>query len=78
MFDKIYKKLETELKQKKEDMMTIISKAEKAYQEREKAKKEMNKLKKEAEEEQKKFEEEWRNLGKLIENDKTVKDFIKT
>lgn len=38
----------------------------------------MNELKKEAEKEQKEFEEEWNRLGKLIEKDKQVKDFIKT
>jgi hypothetical protein len=41
VFDNIYKKLEGELKTKKEDMMKIIEKAEKAYLARETAKKEM-------------------------------------
>ncbi len=45
---------------------------------REAAKKEMNDLKKEAEKEQEEFEKEWNRLGKLIEKDKQVKDFIKT
>jgi predicted translin family RNA/ssDNA-binding protein len=51
VFDNIYKKLETELKKKKDDMMKIIERAEKAYMQREAAKKEMNDLKKEAEKE---------------------------
>jgi hypothetical protein len=38
----------------------------------------MNDLKKEAEKEQEEFEKEWNKLGKLIEKDKQVKDFIKT
>jgi len=78
VFDNIYKKLEIELKKKKGDMMSIIERAEKAYMARETAKKEMNDLKKEAEREQEEFEREWNKLGKLIEKDKQVKDFIKT
>ena len=49
VFDNIYKKLETELKKKKDEMMKIIEKAEKAYNKREAAKQEMNDLKKAAE-----------------------------
>lgn len=59
-------------------MMKIIERAERAYMQREAAKKEMNDLKKEAEKEQEEFEKEWNKLGKLIEKDKQVKDFIKT
>jgi hypothetical protein len=59
-------------------MMKIIERAERAYMQREAAKKEMNDLKKEAEREQEEFEKEWNKLGKLIEKDKQVKDFIKT
>lgn len=78
VFDNIYKKLETELKKKKDDMMRIIERAEKAYMQREQAKREMNELKREAEKEQEEFEKEWNKLGQLIEKDKQVKDFIKT
>lgn len=78
VFDNIYKKLETELKKKKDDMMRIIERAEKAYMQREQAKREMNELKREAEKEQEEFEREWNKLGQLIEKDKQVKDFIKT
>jgi hypothetical protein len=77
VFDNIYKKLESELKIKKEQMMEIIAKAEKAYLDREQAKKEMNSLKLEAEREQEEFEKEWNRLGRLIEKDKQVKDYIK-
>mmetsp|Transcript_29082 Transcript_29082/g.28065 ORF Transcript_29082/g.28065 Transcript_29082/m.28065 type:complete len:113 (+) Transcript_29082:490-828(+) len=59
-------------------MMKIISKAEIAYKQREAAKKEMNQLKEEAKKEQEEFEKEWNKLGKQIEKDKMVKDFIKT
>ena len=58
--------------------MKIIEKAERAYNKREQAKSEMNDLKKQAEAEQEQFEREWNELGKLIEKDKQVKDFIKT
>jgi chromosome segregation ATPase len=78
VYDNIHKKLEVELKKKKDEMMKIIDKAEKAYFARETAKQEMTELKKEAEKEQEEFEAEWNKLGKLIEKDKQVKDFIKT
>lgn len=77
VFDTIYLKLENELKRKKDEMKRIIEKAEKAYEQREQAKAEMNNLKKEAEKEQEEFEKEWNKLGKLIEKDKQVKDFLK-
>lgn len=77
VFDKIYSKLEKELSNKKE-MRQIIEKADKAYKEREKAKAEMETLKKEAEQEQEEFQREWNKLEKLIEQDKQVKNFIKT
>lgn len=38
VFDNIYKKLEKELQKKKDDMMKIIERAEKAYKQREAAK----------------------------------------
>lgn len=78
VFDNIYKKLEGELEDKKDKMMQIIQKAESAYEEREQAKQDMNDLKLEAEKEQEEFEKEWNKLGRLIEKDKQVKDFIKT
>lgn len=59
-------------------MEKIIKKAENAYYARETAKAEMQELKRDAEKEQEEFEKEWNKLGKLIEKDKQVKDFIKT
>ncbi len=46
MFDNIYKKLESELKKKKQEMLQIIKRADNAYKQREQAKAEMNELKK--------------------------------
>jgi len=37
----------------------------------------MNKLKQDAGNEQEKFEQEWKELGRLIEQDRKIKDFIK-
>lgn len=59
-------------------MKEIIDKAEKAYKAREQAKAQMQELKKDAEREQDEFQNEWNKLGKLIEKDKQVKDFIQT
>ena len=77
VFDSIYKKLESELNDKKKTMVKIIEQAETAYHAREAAKQEMIALKKNSEEEQKQFDEEWRKLSKLIEDDKQKKDFLK-
>ena len=55
MFDDIYKKLELELKNKKEMMQKVIQEAEKAYEQRARAKKELNVLKQDAEKEQEEF-----------------------
>ena len=76
VFDKIYKKLEKELENKKKEMHTIIEEAEDAYKKREKAKADMESLKKEAEQEQQEFQKEWNKLEILIEQDKQVQNFI--
>lgn len=76
MFDKIYEKLEKELKEKKVEMQKIIEQAEQAYKSRETAKKEMKMLKGTAQKEQEEFQVEWNKLGELIEDDKQNKDFI--
>jgi len=77
VFDNIYKKLESELKKKKDEMLKIIEKADTAYKQRELAKKEMKELKEQAEKEQEQFEREWNELSQVIERDKQVKGFIK-
>merc|ERR1719277_314233 len=78
VFDDIYRKLENELQQKKQEMAHIIEQANAAYEARDQAQAQMAALKQQADREHAEFEKEWRELGKLIQNDKKMKDFMKT
>merc|ERR1719284_150520 len=75
VFDDIYRKLENELQQKKTEMANIIEQANAAYEAREQA--QMAALKQQADREHMEFEREWKELGKLIQNDKKMKEFMK-
>ena len=77
VFDQIYRKLEKELAEKKKEMARIIEVSNRAYESRDSALNEMAALKAQAEKEQAAFEQEWRELGKLIEQDRKMKDFVK-
>merc|ERR1711881_683125 len=77
VFDNIYKKLENELQQKKKEMANIIEQANAAYEARDSAQAQMAALKQQADKEHAEFEKEWRELGKLIENDKKMKEFMR-
>lgn len=78
VFDDIYRKLENELLQKKNEMANIIDQANSAYEARDSAQAQMASLKQQADKEHAEFEREWKELGKLIENDKRMKDFMKS
>merc|ERR1712078_73597 len=71
VFDSIYKKLEQELQVKKKEMANIIEQANAAYEARDQAQGQMAALKSQADREHREFEGEWKELGRLIENDKT-------
>mmetsp|Transcript_132550 Transcript_132550/g.424175 ORF Transcript_132550/g.424175 Transcript_132550/m.424175 type:complete len:539 (-) Transcript_132550:68-1684(-) len=77
VFDDIYRKLENELQQKKKEMANIIEQANAAYEARDQAQAQMAALKQQADREHVEFEREWKDLGKLIQNDKKMKDFMK-
>jgi len=77
VFDQIYKKLEKELAEKKKEMARIIEISNKAYEARDAAQAEMAALKQQADKEQQEFETEWKELGKMIEQDRKMKDFMK-
>ena len=77
VFDQIYKKLEKELAEKKKEMARIIEISNKAYEARDAAQSEMSALKNQADKEQQEFEAEWKELGKMIEQDRKMKDFMK-
>jgi len=78
VFDDIYRKLNDELLQKKNEMANIIDQANSAYEARDSAQAQMASLKQQADKEHAEFEKEWKELGKLIENDKRMKEFMKT
>lgn len=77
IFDKIYQKLEKELQNKRKEMAKKIEEANSAYEQRDKAQEELQKIKGQSKKEQEEFEQEWKNLNKLIEQDKKMKDFLK-
>merc|ERR1711988_712168 len=76
-FDDIYRKLENELHSKKKEMANIIEQANAAYEARDSAQAQMAALKQQADKEHAEFEKEWRELGRLIENDKKMKEFMR-
>eukprot|EP00753_Platysulcus_tardus_P000812 PLAT10730.1.p1 GENE.PLAT10730.1~~PLAT10730.1.p1 ORF type:complete len:587 (-),score=363.97 PLAT10730.1:133-1893(-) len=78
VFDGIYKKLERELHEKKRDMAAVIEESNEAYKARDRAHAEMAALKMQADKEQAEFEAEWKELGKMIEADRRMKDMLKT
>merc|ERR1711975_147475 len=55
----------------------IIEQANAAYEARDSAQAQMAALKQQADKEHAEFEKEWRELGKLIENDKKMKEFMR-
>jgi len=78
VFDDIYRRLENELQQKKKEMATVIEQANAAFEARDQAQAQMAALKQQADREHVEFEREWKDLGKLIQNDNKMKDFIKS
>jgi len=77
VFDSIYRKLENELQHKKKEMANIIEQANAAYEARDSAQSQMASLKQQADKEHAEFEKEWKELGRLIENDKRMKEFMR-
>merc|ERR1712084_17207 len=77
VFEDIYRKLENELHAKKKEMANIIEQANAAHEARDSAQAQMAALKQQADKEHAEFEKEWRELGRLIENDKRMKEFMR-
>ena len=76
-FDNIYKKLEKDLHEKKAEMAKIIDLSNAAYDVRDRAQQEMAVLKIQADREQAEFESNWKELGKLIETDRQMKELMR-
>eukprot|EP01029_Cantina_marsupialis_P011830 TRINITY_DN2632_c0_g1_i2.p1 TRINITY_DN2632_c0_g1~~TRINITY_DN2632_c0_g1_i2.p1 ORF type:complete len:555 (-),score=181.17 TRINITY_DN2632_c0_g1_i2:148-1812(-) len=77
VFDGIYKKLEREIHDRTKQMKEMVAKSEEVFRLRDEANEEMSKLKEQASKEQEDFEAEWRDLDKLIENDRQMKDLLR-
>uniref|UniRef100_A0A0G4G626 ODAD1 central coiled coil region domain-containing protein n=1 Tax=Chromera velia CCMP2878 TaxID=1169474 RepID=A0A0G4G626_9ALVE len=77
VFDNIYRKLERDLDDKKKQMADIIETANNAYAARDTAQTQMAALKAQADKEHAEFEREWRELGRLIESDRRIKEAMK-
>lgn len=77
VFAQLYKKLEKELQEKKKEMVHIIDVSNRAYEAREAAVEEMARLKQQADREHQVFEGEFRELGRLIEHDRKMRDYMK-
>eukprot|EP00760_Papus_ankaliazontas_P035114 PhM_4_TR7624/c0_g1_i1/m.58947 len=78
VFDTIYQKLEGELQVKKKEMAFIIEVSNIAYEERDNAVYELNQLRTFAQEEMKSFEDTFKDLDQLLEEDRKMKDAVKT
>ena len=77
VFDDIYEKLQHELKEKKLEMGNVIEVSNKAFEARDRAVHEMARLKTQANKEQAAFESEFAELGKQIEHDRRMKEFMR-
>jgi len=74
VFDGINAKLSGELHEKKKEMAQIIEISNLAYEARDQALNEMSLMRAHADKEQVSFENEWRDLGRLLEQDKRLKE----
>ena len=74
VFDGIYKKLERELHEKKKEMAAIIEDSKNAYQVRDKSSSEMQALRQQAKRDQEEFDREWERLGKIMEEDRQLRE----
>ena len=74
VFDGIYKRLERDLQEKKKEIASIVEMANIAYEARDQAQAEMAALKAQAEKEEQAFENEWKELTRMIEEDRKKKE----
>eukprot|EP00959_Pyramimonas_sp_CCMP1952_P094366 1974277-Pyramimonas_sp.AAC.1 len=77
VFDHLYKKLEKERAEKRKDLTHKIEVSNRAYEAREAAVTEMARLKTQSDREQQVFEAEFKELGRLIEHDRKMRDFTR-
>lgn len=76
IFDGIYKKLEKELMDEKQQMAGIIEKSNAAYESRDEAQGKITALKEKAEKEISQYNIELKDFTRLLEHDRKLKDFM--
>lgn len=72
VFDQIYRKLEKELQEKKQEMANVIEVSNIAYEARDQAQNEIAALRSQADKEQSKFEVELKDLNQVIDHERKV------
>lgn len=77
VYDSVYKRLERCLHEKKKEMGLVIEDAKRVCVARDKAKSDLVIMKQQAEKEKAEFEREWRELGRLIEEDRHTREAMK-
>jgi len=76
VFDGVYKKLERDLHDKKQEMAAILEDSKNAYQARDRAASELSSLKELSEQEQADFEREWEKLGRAMEEELRMRETL--
>ena len=76
VFESVRGKMESELSVRKREMSNVIEQANAAFAARDLAQSQMHSLKALADKEHAEFEKEWKELGRLIDNDKKMKAFL--
>jgi chromosome segregation ATPase len=75
--DAMYAEAERQLVEKKAELARITAESLEAYETRDAAHAELRKLRAQEEREQGEFEKEWREMARMIERDKLLKDFMR-
>ena len=73
-FDEVYKKANKELAEKKREMANVVEITNIAYEARDQAHNEIAALRAQGDREAAQFDAEWRELGRIIEHDKKMKE----
>eukprot|EP00792_Barthelona_sp_PAP020_P008030 TRINITY_DN3191_c3_g1_i1.p1 TRINITY_DN3191_c3_g1~~TRINITY_DN3191_c3_g1_i1.p1 ORF type:complete len:552 (+),score=199.52 TRINITY_DN3191_c3_g1_i1:38-1693(+) len=76
VFDQIYEKLESKLNELQGEMSNIIREANENYDKRNECQEELRKAKEEVSREMQSFDKEWNELGRLIEQDRKLRELL--
>jgi|EP00982_Pelagococcus_subviridis_P015248 coiled-coil domain-containing protein 63/114 len=73
-FEAVYRKLEKELQEKKREMASVIDTSNISYEARDQAQNEIAAIRAQGDKEAAAFDVEWRELGKILEHDRKMKE----